>query len=62
MNEFLFSHSTLMVQTVNAMLRKTKRNVVRSDAEEKEDENNSLAPSEAAEPFQPSGVHRKWRK
>ena len=56
MNEFLFSHSTWMVQTVDDMLRKTKRNVVRGDAEESEDEANNLAPLGAAEPVQPSGV------
>ena len=50
MNEFLFSHSTWMVQTVDAMLRKTKRNVVRRDAEESEDEDNNLAPLRQAEP------------
>ena len=44
MNQFLFSHSTWMVQTVDAMLRKTKRNVVRGDAEESEDEENNLTP------------------
>ena len=43
MNEFLFSHSTWAVQTVDDMLRKTKRNVVRGNA--KESEVNSLAPS-----------------
>ena len=33
-----------MMQTVDAMLRKTKRNVVRRDAEESEDEDNNFAP------------------
>ena len=59
MNESLFSHSTLMVQTVNAMLRKTKRNVVRRDIEDIEDEDNNLIPSEAAEPIQLSVVDTK---
>ena len=48
--------SMWMVQTVDDMRRKTKRNVVRGDAEESEDEDNNLTPSGAAEPVQPSGV------
>ena len=44
------------MQTVDAMLRKTKRNMVRGDAEESEDEDNNLAPSGAGEPVQPTGA------
>ena len=46
MNEFLFSHSTWSVQTVDDLLRKTKRNKVRGGAEESQD--NNVAPSVAA--------------
>ena len=45
-----------MMQTVDAMLRKTKRNVVRDDAEESEGDENNLAPLGDAELVQPSGV------
>ena len=45
-----------MVQTVDAMLRKTQRNVVRCDAEESKDEDNNLAPLGAAKPVQLSEV------
>ena len=34
MDEFLFSHSTWIVQTVDGILRKTKRNVVRDEGAE----------------------------
>ena len=43
MNEFLFSHSTWIEQTVDDLLRKTKRNKVRGGAEESQDDN--VAPS-----------------
>ena len=57
MDEFLFSHSTWMVQTVDDMLRKTKRNVVRGDAEDAEEsEDDESVPLGAVEPVQPSGV------
>ena len=43
MNEFLFSHSTWIEQAVDDLLKKTKRNKVRGDAEESQDDN--VAPS-----------------
>ena len=46
-NEFLFSHSTWITETVDDMLRKTKRRKVRGEAEERE--NNTAAPSNLVE-------------
>ena len=48
-----------MVQTVDDMLRKTKKNAVRGDSEQSEGQDNNLAPSGAAEPLQ-QGKHEDF--
>ena len=58
MDEFLFSHPTWIVQTVDSILRKTKRNAMRDKGAVSE--NNNIAPSDSGEsalgagPLQPT--------